>query len=766
MNPITKVNDKKYVFKAHQGQWKALKSTARFILLLAGTQSGKALDENTEIPTPSGFVKIKDLKKGDLVYDENGNECSVTGKFGPFINDDCYKLTFDDKSTTIADAEHLWKVQSYKQRKNQARQIKEPDPSWTKRPQCQRDDRHSVLSTEELLKEVKASNGGSNWSISINEPVKYPERDLPIKPYILGAWLGDGSSRSPYIFTEDQEVVKQIKALGIKTEKRERLSKNTGKAKCYALGNIKRGGNDRSRSNISQGLYELNLLQNKHIPDIYLTASISQRVELLRGLCDTDGYATDAGRVEFTTTNEPLATGFLELVRSLGIKVKAKKGKSIYDGKVCGDKWRITFYTSLRVFHIERKYKKQNKPKRSDVFNRYIRKIEKVESRPTYCISVSSDNKMFLAGRNYITTHNTILGPIWLKNEIKRKGSGDYIVAAPTYPLMQKKVLPEFLKIFKEFGNYRTADRIFELDTGGIKANIFFGHAQDPDSLESATAKGAWCDEAGQKKFKYGSWEAIIRRLSIHQGRALITTTPYTLGWLKNELHDKADGDYIELIQFDSRMNPAFPDEEYYRQKERMPGWKFNMMYKGIFTRPAGMIYDCFDDDNLCKRFSIPEDWKRFLGVDFGGVNTVAVKLAEDPETGKYYIYDFYKDGGKTAKQHANAIQGSRPFTAYGGSWSEDQWRDEFKAGGLKIHKPPIKDVEVGIDRVYAMFKANKLIVFDDLMAVRNDIESYSRELDEEQQPTEKIEDKETFHICDGIRYIASYIEGHKPSFV
>lgn len=352
----------------------------------------------------------------------------------------------------------------------------------------------------------------------------------------------------------------------------------------------------------------------------------------------------------------------------------------------------------------------------------------------------------------------TILGPIWLKNEIKQKGSGDYLVVAPNYPLMQKKVLPEFLKIFGKFGTYQKADRIFNLETGGIKANIFFGHAQDPDSLESATAKAAWLDEAGQKKFKYGSWEAIIRRLSIHQGRALLTTTPYTLGWLKNELHDKADGEYIDLIQFDSRMNPAFPDSEYLRQKERMPSWKFNMMYRGMFTRPAGMIYDCFTPEHKVKRFSIPKDWERFLGLDFGGVNTVAVYLAKDPDSDRYYIYDSYKAGSRTAQQHATSITKGIAYTAYGGSWSEDQWRKEFKVGGLHIHKPPIKDVEVGIDRVYSLFKQNRMFIFDDLKATISDIESYSRELDDEGEPTEKIEDKETFHYCDAIRYISTHI--------
>lgn len=352
----------------------------------------------------------------------------------------------------------------------------------------------------------------------------------------------------------------------------------------------------------------------------------------------------------------------------------------------------------------------------------------------------------------------TVVGPWWLLREIQLRGQGDYLVVSPNYPLMQKKVVPEVISLFQtklRLGEYHKADRIFE--TKDVK--IFFGHAQDPDSLESATAKAIWCDEAGQKKFKFGSWEALLRRAAIHRARILITTTPYTLGWLKNELHDKADQEDIDLIQFNSLSNPVFPKEEYDNRQATMPRWKFNMMYRGIFDRPAGMIYDCFTKEHKVKRFSIPDMWKRFAGIDFGGVNTAAVMVAQDPESKKFYIYRSYKAGSRTAEQHAKEILKSEPpLLAYGGSWGEDQWRREFDKGDLFIHKPPIKDVEVGIDRVYSLFRQDRLFIFDDLSEVIDDLESYSRELDDMGEPTEKIEDKETFHFCDAIRYICAYI--------
>ena len=135
----------------------------------------------------------------------------------------------------------------------------------------------------------------------------------------------------------------------------------------------------------------------------------------------------------------------------------------------------------------------------------------------------------------------TVIGPPWMYFEIKARGPGDYLIASPTYPLMMKKVLPEFLRLFKttfKLGEFvgqpkncftfseAGAKRFFGKapPEGRVSTQIFFGHAGDPDSLESATYKGAWLDEAGQNGFKMESWEAIIGRLSIHEGRVLVTT--------------------------------------------------------------------------------------------------------------------------------------------------------------------------------------------------------------------------------------------------
>lgn len=382
----------------------------------------------------------------------------------------------------------------------------------------------------------------------------------------------------------------------------------------------------------------------------------------------------------------------------------------------------------------------------------------------------------------------TSFGPHWLYREIQRRGPGDYLVVTPTFALLEKKALPEFLKLFARWlklGTYVASPvRKFTFSEDGAKrtfgtydpdnpTTIFFGYAADPESLESATAKAAWLDEAGQKTFKLGSWEAILRRLSIAQGRALITTTPYDLGWLKQQIFDKAnagDSDY-DIVRFDSTENPNFPQDEFERARRDLPGWKFDLFYRGIFTRPAGMIYDSFVDDyaprgHKVKPFAIPDHWPRALGLDFGGVNTAGVFLAQElsgranTPTGRWFLYREYKAGGRTAKQHAQNLLDGEPGipTTVGGSHSEGQWRDEFRAGGLPVMEPPIKDVEVGIDRVYGVHARGELLVFDTCTGYLEQKLSYSRVLNDRGEPTEEIEDKRTFHFLDAERYIVAHL--------
>lgn len=380
--------------------------------------------------------------------------------------------------------------------------------------------------------------------------------------------------------------------------------------------------------------------------------------------------------------------------------------------------------------------------------------------------------------------------PIWLHREIFLRGPGDYAFICPTFTLMELKALPEFRRLFEtvlQLGTYTGspvrrftfspdgAARMFEgtpfaEQTRDTPTQVFFGYAENPDSLESATYKGVVLDEAGQKAFKRGSWEAIQRRVALNQGRILIGTTPYFAGgWLKTEIFDrhKAGDPEVDLINFPSLANPSFPRAEYERAQRTLPAWKFNLFFRGVLDKPAGLIYDCFDDiKNTCPSFDPAPTWPRYGGMDFGGVNTAAVFLAGElgpdrVETGRYFAYREYGPcGSRTAKEHVVELTRGEPClpTMVGGAGSEDQWRNEFAAAGLPVREPPIRDVEVGIGRVYAAIKTGKLLICDHLRGLLDELGTYSRELDDAGEPTEKIDNQNAYHLCDSLRYLCAHL--------
>ncbi len=407
----------------------------------------------------------------------------------------------------------------------------------------------------------------------------------------------------------------------------------------------------------------------------------------------------------------------------------------------------------------------------------------------------------------------TSWSPWWLWREMRRKGAGDYLFCAPSCRLLDKAAVP-YIK--DGFGTKLGLGKVvggsyghFEVSKAGEVSlwgavqdkptRVMFGHADEPESLEAAQYKAAVCDEAGQKRFKHESWEAIQRRLAIDEGRCLFPTTPYSLNWLKTEIHDRAqrnikgtsaaptaDSGY-DCISFESIMNPAFPLAEWERAKATLPGWKFALFYQGIFSRPAGAIYDCFDPEfHIIPGGYVPDPkWKLYCGIDFGFPNFAAVFIAEEPGTKKRIAFAEYrpqeakkvsdhiaamhdvirKAYGTTAKQWAVMVGKSEkewtrlPDLCCGGAKSEGNYRIEFAANGWPIHPPDQPDVEVGIGRVYSAFAEDRLFISADCPRLIADVQEYSRPVDEDGNPMEGIEDKDMYHSVDSARYIIGRLD-------
>lgn len=362
----------------------------------------------------------------------------------------------------------------------------------------------------------------------------------------------------------------------------------------------------------------------------------------------------------------------------------------------------------------------------------------------------------------------TAWGPIWMYYKMQKCGDGDYLAVSPSFPLQDKKLIPVYIQFFEKtlgIGHLKAAKKIMEIDGNGLHAQIFFGSAKNAASLESATALAAHLDEAGQDDFTWAAWDAVLGRLSRSRGDILITTTLYNLNdWLKKEVYipwKNGDPDY-DVVQFESIQCPGFSIKEFNWLRQRMPSWRFDMEYRGIYSIPSGLIYPDFTDAHIIKSFPIPDKWNWHVAIDPGAVHTGIGWFAEEPGTRKYYLVRSYLDGNKTTKMHVQKAMRYPEFGRVkrwvGGAGSEDQFRMDWQAEGIHIREPEIRDVESGIDKVTALFKENRFFIFDtpENQWVIDELHTYSRELDEQNDPTEYIKDKNKFHACDFIRYFAS----------
>lgn len=376
----------------------------------------------------------------------------------------------------------------------------------------------------------------------------------------------------------------------------------------------------------------------------------------------------------------------------------------------------------------------------------------------------------------------TSFAPWWLWREIMTRGAGDYLAVTASFDLFKLKLLPEMREVFEHvlgIGRYWAGDKVMEIRDpvtgkfrakradGSMYARIILRSAMAEGGLESATGKAAILDECGQDTFTVDSYYAVRARLALHRGRVLGTTTPYNLGWLYQIVQRRYTDPDSHVIQFASTINPNFSQEEFENLRITMPDWKFAMRYEGRFKRPAGMIYSDFIDEyapdgHKIAPFEIPPHWPQIVGVDPGAVHCAILWLAQDPDTGIWYLHREALEGRLSTPEVAQstrdvAIAHNWNVLSYQvGQPGEVQVRTDWQAAGVpNVRAPSVHDVESGIDRVIGLLRERRLRIFDSCVGTLDELGRYSRVLDASNQPTERIKDKETFHRLDALRYAA-----------
>ncbi|GAB3542787.1 hypothetical protein GCM10027403_36030 [Arthrobacter tecti] len=436
----------------------------QMIVIAARPAMGKALALDTPLATPSGWTSMGEVSVGDEVIAADGTPTHVVAATHVMHGRPCYKVTFDDGSTIIADEEHQWLTDTRASRKSAQAAATGYNGARNQRIVP------GIRTTGEIAQTLRCETKDRrlNHSVRNTRPLVMPHAELPIGPYTLGAWLGDGASKAARITTADEEVLLRIggedyetaQVAGITYSVRLReqytfrglcvvcgrpfenkvrhvrscsrrcgakasaVSDAVPPSTCLDCGRPCSGGLRCMPCRISNGSFQaqlrtLGVLGNKHIPAQYLRASEMQRRALLAGLLDTDGTVTAAGCVQFAVTHRQLAADFRELALSLGYRTgwweKPVKGRSV-SSSTC---FVITFSTDDTVFGLTRKqilHKERDSrptPKRTQ---RFITSVEPVESVPVRCIQVANSEHMYLAGRSFIPTHNSTFALDWARS--------------------------------------------------------------------------------------------------------------------------------------------------------------------------------------------------------------------------------------------------------------------------------------------------------------------------------------------------------------
>jgi len=420
------------------------------VVLMAAAQTGKALALNTPLPTPSGWTTMGEVKVGDVLFDQDGNQCRVTAKSPVFVGHKCFEVEFSDGTKIVADAGHRWETLSGH------RQTR------------------SVVTTQQIADTLKLRGNRFNHAIDVAGAIQCQSKELPIDPYVLGVWLGDGTRASAQV-TAHEDDAREI-AYGIARGGHRVLIRGKGTAKAknlmidpvvtgsrfckrlhdkHAVGTMANGSCaecHRQRSNANQPgnrkpvdpvrihrdslalrLRALGLHIEKRIPEQYLRASAYQRELLLRGLMDTDGTCCKkSGGMSFCTASEPLANQFMELCRSIGLKPTAKRLKK-------ANAWVVSFMSyreDISVFELRRKAERMRsildeRSRPTETKRRRIVSAREVDSVPVQCISVDSPRHLFLAGDGMIPTHNSESGNNWVGYVID-EAPGPMLLVQPT----------------------------------------------------------------------------------------------------------------------------------------------------------------------------------------------------------------------------------------------------------------------------------------------------------------------------------------------
>lgn len=394
-------------FKMPLYQWQVdvLKAAAEpysRVVVSTNNESGKMQPVDTMIPTPCGWKHLGELKKYDRVFAMDGSVTRITHIFENGERD-IYRIHFDNgEVSTCAGKEHLWLYLTKGRRHNK----------------YGTQNSFQTFTTEQIIeKQGFDSDSQHSGAIPNCGPVQYGDRRFVISPYVMGVLIGDGglTSSTVKISCADKEILQRVSS-----ELPSQFYLHYASQYDYDIRKIKHSPNTKHiiRDHLKKhGLYGKHS-HEKHIPEEYLYAGVEQRINLLRGLMDTDGTVSKrCCHTTFSTTSERLANDVCLLVRGLGGKAKRRSRFTHYSYKGEKKTGRRSYLVEVKLPTINPFYLKRKADRWYPITispHRLVGKIEYVGKAKCRCIKVDHPTETYLCN-DYIVTHNTsCVGPIFI----------------------------------------------------------------------------------------------------------------------------------------------------------------------------------------------------------------------------------------------------------------------------------------------------------------------------------------------------------------
>ena len=344
-------------------------------------QHGKLCADSTPVPTPNGWKRHGDLRAGDRVFGPDGKPVLVKAII-PQTEPACLEVTFRDGAKVRVHPRHEWVVRDRRRK------------------------RTVTMETREMMRKglhtgPHGRGGRYMYSVDYNVCVDYPAASQPAHPYFFGLWLGDGSTTKPCIThsPQDRGHIEKLRSLGYEPTT-VCTHQTTGVLTTYYSG--------RGATELRSMGFAYTGCGSKRVPDCYKIASREQRLELLAGMVDSDGYVYPKnGRVTISNANRRLIDDLAEVIRSLGWTATISAADPVLSSSGIQGKqvvYQLTFNPDRPLpTALPRKHMTHVDPQRR---RRAIVSIEPCEPERGQCITV--EGGVYLVGDHFTPTHNSM----------------------------------------------------------------------------------------------------------------------------------------------------------------------------------------------------------------------------------------------------------------------------------------------------------------------------------------------------------------------